>query len=186
MEIELLESVQDALDQDWRPVSTPALTGWLIFYVLFLLYALTNKSGFLFIDHVNLIVHESGHLLFGWFGRTLGLWGGTLMELLVPFALACYFVFYRQPTAAAFTSFLFFENFLYISVYMADARAQDLPLVTVGDPDQGGHDWFNIFSSLGLLKHDTAIAHIVNAIGWIGMLATVAWLLYRWQADHET
>ena len=184
MEIEFLESVEEALGQDWQPISSAALAGWLIFYVLFLIYAATHTNGFLFIDSVNLIVHESGHLLFGWFGRTVGLWGGTLMELLVPFALACYFILRRQPAACAFACFFFFENFLYISVYMADARAQSLPLVTVGDPEQGGHDWFNIFSSLGLLQHDTAIARVVNAAGWIGMVGTIAWLFLRWNSSR--
>ena len=176
---ELLEGVLAALAEDWQPVSKPALVGWLIFYGLFLAYAATSQDGFLIIDNVNLIVHESGHLLFGWLGPVMGLWGGTLMELLVPLLLCLYFVFSRQTAGAAFAAFFFFENFLYISVYMADARAQELPLVTVGDPDAGGHDWFNIFSSLGLLEKDTAIAGIVKALGWLGMLAMVGWLAYR-------
>jgi hypothetical protein len=186
MDSELIESVRDALHADWRPLSSAAAAGWLSFYGLFLIYAATHRSGFLFIDNANLIVHESGHLFFGWFGRTIGLWGGTLMELLVPLALACYFMIYRQTAGAAFASFFFFENFLYISVYMADARAQALPLVTVGDPEQGGHDWFRIFSSLGLLRHDMEIAGAVNAVGWLGMLATVGWLFLRWRGSrHE-
>src|SRR5436309_1583879 len=110
MQSELLDSVKAALEENWRPVSKPALIGWLAFYALFLLHALTNKDGFLIIDNVNLIVHESGHLLFGWFGPTIGLWGGTIMELLVPFLLALYFVSTRQTTGAAFAAFFFFEN----------------------------------------------------------------------------
>jgi len=76
---------------------------------------------------------------------------------------------------------------LYISVYMADARAQELGLVTVGNPDADGvhHDWFNIFSSMGLLEHDTQIASVVKAIGWLGMIATVAWLVWRWRASQS-
>jgi hypothetical protein len=185
MESELLETIGAAFGQRWQPLSTAAALGWGMFYVLFMVYAATNKDGFLFIDSANLVVHESGHLLFGWFGPTLGLWGGTLMELLVPLALACYFTVHRQTTATAFAAFFFFENFLYISVYMADARAQVLPLVTVGDPDQAGHDWFNIFSSLGQLEHDTAIAGVTKLVGWIGMVGTAAWLLYRWRADQD-
>jgi hypothetical protein len=164
------------LREDWQPVSKGALAAWLLFYGLFLLHALTDDDGFLIIDRVNLIVHEAGHLLFGWFGRTLGLWGGTLLELLVPAALAVYFALHRQTTAAAFAAFFFFENFLYISVYMADARAQNLPLVTVGDPDMGGHDWFLILAQLGLLQQDRAIAGVVKAIGWLGMLGAMGWL----------
>lgn len=166
-------------DADWAPVSKPALWAWLGFYGLFLVYAFADTDGFLFIDQANLIVHEAGHLLFGWFGQTLGLWGGTLFELIVPAALAIYFAVQRQTAAVAFCAFFFFENFLYISAYMADARAQLLPLVTVGDPEFGAHDWFRIFSQLGLLEHDAAIARFVKLIGWMGMLGSAAWLSWR-------
>jgi hypothetical protein len=44
------------------------------------------------------------------------------------------------------------------------------------DPDFTGHDWNIIFSSLGVLHRDTAIATVVRAAGWLGMLGTVAWL----------
>jgi hypothetical protein len=173
------------LNGEWQPVSKGGLTAWLVFYSLFLLHALTDDDGFLVIDHVNLIVHEAGHLLFGWFGRTLGLWGGTLMELLAPAALAVYFALHRQTSAVAFTAFFFFENLLYISVYMADARAQNLPLVTVGDPEMGGHDWFLIFAQLGLLRQDRAIAGAVRVLGWLGMLAAMGWLTHRAMAASE-
>lgn len=175
-----------ALEEDWQPVSKRALAGWLIFYALFLLHALLDADGFLLIDNVNLIVHEAGHMLFGWLGETLGLWGGTLLELLVPLALAVYFFFRRHTAATAFATFFLFENFLYIAVYMADARRQELPLVGVGDPDSVDHDWFLIFSSLGLLEQDTLIAGLVRALGWLGMLAAVGWLVVRARASWAT
>ena len=164
-------------ENEWKPVSKAALAAWLAFYGLFLFHALTNREGFLIIDQVNLIVHEAGHLLFSWLGPTPGLWGGTLLELLVPLALAAHFAYHRQTTGVVFAAFFFFENFLYISVYMADARAQVLPLVTVGDPDAGeGHDWFLIFSRWGVLQRDVSIARVVRIVGWLGMLGTVGWL----------
>ncbi len=174
---------REALEEEWQPVSKAALAGWLVFYGLFLLHALADDDGFLLIDHVNLIVHEAGHLLFSWLGATRGLWGGTLLELIVPLALAAYFAFHRQTTRAAFAAFFFFENFLYIATYMTDARVQMLPLVTVGDPSLGGHDWFQIFASLGLLPHDTLIAGWTRALGWVGMLASMAWLVKRARAN---
>jgi hypothetical protein len=163
--------------ENWKPVSLASLIGWGVAYVLFLTYAALNKTGFLFIDSANLVVHEGGHLLFGWFGETLGLWGGTLLQWMVPAALAAYFYFERQTTAFAFCLFLLFENFLYTATYMADARAQVLPLVTAGDPDNGElHDWFRIFSSLGVLQYDIAIARVVRGLGWLGMCGSMAWL----------
>ncbi|HVI08938.1 MAG TPA: hypothetical protein VND65_11680, partial [Candidatus Binatia bacterium] len=71
-------------DRQWKPISRPAQVAWLVFYIGFLFYAFSKHGGFLFIDTANLVVHEGGHNLFGWFGPTLGLWGGTLLQWLVP------------------------------------------------------------------------------------------------------
>ena len=173
------EYLQNIFAQDWRPTPRYRLAAWLVFYAGFLFYAFTRHGAFLFIDLANLVVHEGGHLLFGWFGPSLGLWGGTLLQWLVPCMLAAYFFSQRQATAFAFCSFFFFENWLYTATYMADARAMLLPLVTAGDSDYIEHDWHTIFSSLGVLPYDTKIAAVANFLGWIGMLATVAWLVQQ-------
>lgn len=183
----MLESLQSILDElgfgePWKPVSRPALVAWLMFYVAFMVYAFSAHGGFLFIDSANLVVHEGGHNLFSWFGPTLCLWGGTLLQWLVPFLLAAYFLTQRQATGFVFCAFFFFENWLYTATYMADARAQVLPLVTTGDPDFVEHDFFRIFSSLGVLDHDTQIAAVVRLLGWCGMIACVAWLATRGSA----
>ena len=173
------EYLQSILDQPWKPVSRLALAAWLVFYAGFLVYAFSAAGGFLFIDSANLVVHEGGHNLFGWFGPTLGLWGGTLLQWLVPFLLAAYFFTQRQITGFVFCLFFFFENWLYTATYMADARAQVLPLVTTGDPDFVEHDFNAIFSSLGVLNYDTKIAAVVRILGWGGMLACMVWLALK-------
>jgi hypothetical protein len=183
--IESLQSVFDQLgldlgiDKPWQPVSRPALVAWLIFYAGFLVYALHANGGMLFIDLANLIVHEGGHNLFRWFGPTLGLWGGTLLQWLVPFFLAAYFFTHRQTTGFVFCLFFFFEDWLYTATYMADARAQVLPLVTTGDPEFAEHDFFRIFSDLGVLNYDTKIAAVTRLLGWCGMIAVVVWFSLR-------
>jgi hypothetical protein len=161
----MFDYLQCMLDEPWKPVSRPSLLAWVVFYLAFLAYAFSAHGGFLFIDTANLIVHEGGHNLFGWFGQTLGLWGGTLLQWLVPFLLAAYFFTERQLTAFVFCGFFFFENWLYTATYMADARAQILPLVTTGDPDFVEHDFHAIFSHLGLLNYDTTIALVVRCLG---------------------
>jgi hypothetical protein len=181
----MLEYLQSILNEPWRPVSRPALVAWLVFYVGFLAYAFSAHDGFLFIDTANLVVHEGGHNLFGWFGPTLGLWGGTLLQWLVPFLLAAYFFTQRQTTGFVFCLFFFFENWLYTATYMADARAQVLPLVTTGDPDFVEHDWYAIFSSLGVLNHDTQIAAVVRVLGWCGMIAVVIWLAAKGKSAEK-
>jgi hypothetical protein len=178
---EFLDSILECSGarEDWRPISRWAVGVWLVFYVLFLVYAFSMHDGYLFIDSANLVVHEGGHLLFGWFGPTLGLWGGTILQWLVPLLLAAYFFRERQTAAFVFCLFFFFENWLYTATYMADARAMALPLVTAGDSDYVEHDWNTIFSSLGVLPYDTRIAAVVRFIGWCGMLASTAWLAMR-------
>jgi hypothetical protein len=173
------EYLEAILDQPWRPTSRYAVTAWIFFYAAFVIYAFTRHGGFLFIDLANLVIHEGGHLLFGWFGPTLGLWGGTILQWLVPLSLAGYFFSQKQTTAFAFCLFFFFENWLYTATYMADARAMALPLVTAGDSEFVEHDWHAIFSSLGVLQYDTKIAAAVSLLGWCGMLGTMAWLLRR-------
>jgi hypothetical protein len=124
--------------------------------------------------------------VFGTFGERLGVWGGTLLQWLVPFALASYFFFYRQTTAFVFALFFFFENWLYTATYMADARAMALPLVSIGggEGDENMHDWHNIFSHMGVLDHDLQIAHVVRTLGWIGMIGCVLFLAWRYRQDR--
>ena len=175
----MLEYLLSIWDEPWKPMSRAEVLAWLVFYVGFLAYAFSAHGGFLFIDNANLVVHEGGHNLFGWFGPTLGLYGGTLLQWLVPFLLAAYFFSQRQSAGFIFSLFFFFENWLYTATYMADARAQELPLVTTGDPDFVEHDFHAIFSSLGVLHYDTRIAAVVRILGWCGMLACVGWLVLR-------
>ena len=159
---------------DWKPVSRLGGTIWLSLYAVFLIYALADRSGFLFIDYANLMIHEAGHVLFDWLGYTVMILGGTLAELLAPILCALYFWFRRETAGFAFSAFWLFENFLYIGVYMADARAEALPLVGSGD-----HDWNILFGQWGLLLQDQRIGGTTRALGWMGMLAIMLWLGMR-------
>lgn len=180
--VPLLERVTDP----WRPLPGWAVASWLAFYSLFLIQ-LARGSGFLLmIDLVFVPIHEGGHLLFGYLGHGFMLAGGTLLQLLVPFALAASFSLRRQIAGTAFCLFCLFEQFLPIATYMADARARELPLLTVGSPEFVEHDWFLMFSSLGVLAHDTQIAELVRISGWIGMLAVTLWLGWRGFAKGQS
>lgn len=161
---------------EWKPVTRGALVAWLVAYGLFLWYAARDTEGFLAIDHVNLVFHEAGHMFFSWFGHTIMILGGTLGELLVPLAVAIYFGMRRETTGVAFAMFWMFENFLYIATYMADARAEALPLVGMGDTLD--HDWNILFSQWGVLLHDRDIAGVTRGLGWLGMLGVMAWLVW--------
>ncbi len=169
----LLDEIRD---QPWK-----AVPGWQVGMTSLGLLALffllrSSEAGFLFlVDHVNLVFHEAGHPIFGLFGDTLGLYGGTLGQLAIPFIVGASFWARREAVGCAVAGVWFFENFLNIARYMADARAQLLPLVGGGE-----HDWANIFGRWGVLSSDTVIAGFVSAAGWIGMLAAWGWLGWRW------
>jgi hypothetical protein len=176
----------DALEDDWQPVPRYALIAWSIFYAFFFYELL---SGGAFPNYMNLVfvpVHEGGHLLFAWFGQFIAVVGGTFLQLAAPVMLAIYFAFRRQPQGVTFCMFFFFQQFSPIATYMADARAQELPLLTVGSGDDVIHDWNYLFGKLGLLTHDTQIASAMRVIGWLGMLATVAWFVWRGLAQSAT
>jgi hypothetical protein len=169
----------DALETDWDPVSRGAFIGWLAFYIVLIGNAILGGGLFKWFDLVFVPIHEGGHLLFGYFGHWIMVAGGTILQLFVPFALAVYFTFRRQSPATAFCMFFFFEQFLPIGTYMADAQCQCLEYVTVGDPELAEHDWFYLFSRAGVVEHDIQIGNFFRLLGWIGMLGTVAWFAWR-------
>jgi hypothetical protein len=149
----------EALEDDWQPVPRAVLILAAAFYVLFLSEAARGSGPLLMMDLVFVPVHEGGHLLFRFFGQFLLVAGGTILQLGVPLMLAAYFIFHRHVQGTAFCVFFFFEQFLPVSTYMADARARELPLLTVGSGDDVIHDWAYLFGRLGVLAHDTQIAH---------------------------
>lgn len=169
----------EALEEPWDPTPKAALVAWLVFYGVFLYQAARGGTFPQLMDGVFVPIHEGGHLLFRFFGEFVSIAGGTILQLLVPILLASYFLFHRQAQGVAFCLFFMFEQFLPISTYMADARAQDLPLLTVGSGEDVIHDWNYLLGALGVLDHDIQIAGTVRFLGWVGMIGVVIWLLWR-------
>ena len=169
---------------EWKPVSRAQLIGWLAFYALLLLYLALHWGQLTLLDNAHLPIHEGGHLLFGWLGETLGLWGGTLLQLIVPALLAASFVARQELPGTTFCAFAFFHSLTGVATYMADALRQELPLVTVGG-GEAEHDWVRIFSSLGLLPHAIQIGNITRLIAWAGMIGSVAWFAWRQRQADE-
>ena len=181
--IPLPDVLQEALEAEWQPLGSPAMAAGTAGLVLLCLAALISESGWIpLLDGANLLFHEAGHPLFGIFGwEPLAILGGTLMQLGVPLLVTGSFWLRREPLAVAVAGMWFFENFLNIARYVADARAQVLPLVGGGE-----HDWADLLGRWGLLAQDTAIAQSLRALGWLGMLACWAWLAWRWHQTRHT
>ena len=169
--------------QPWKPVSKTvfwslsALLGFLL-YSIFTDPTLMSRGILRLVHQINLVFHEFGHPFFGLLGnRTLAILGGTLGQLMVP--LIVLIAFWRQREAAgfAFGMFWFFENFLDIAVYMADAKYLRLQLI--GGLGMEAHDWRNLFLHWDVILHATTIAGVTRALGWVGMIW--AWVWFGWR-----
>ncbi len=118
-------------------------------------------------------VHEFGHLFFGLFGwEWLAVAGGSIMQLLVPGLVALLFWKQRERLGVAVCGGWLALSLGRMAVYMADARVLELDLVSFS-PDASGHDWNYLFTSLGVIDHDTGIAAAVRSLGWLVLLASV-------------
>jgi hypothetical protein len=160
----------------WKPIGTLPLGAALGIFILLLWVRATNSAGWVpLLDDANLAFHEAGHPILGLFSQNLEVYGGTLGQLAFP--SVCFISFWRkrEPIGFALSLAWLFENFLNISRYMADARAQILPLVGGGE-----HDWTDIFSRWHVLPHNLGVAAFVASVGWIGIAAAGLWLFYRW------
>jgi hypothetical protein len=167
--------------EPWKTVTVKELMVFSAGMGLFLLLVLKSEPGFVFLlDHANLLFHEAGHPAFGLISNRLMVYGGTLGQLVFPIVLAV--SFWRKGEAPSFAASVvwFFENWLNIARYMADARTQELPLVGGGD-----HDWATIFGRWNVMSHDTQIASVVRTIGWIGMIGAFLWIVWRWWRDRQ-
>jgi hypothetical protein len=173
--------VNDLNDSHWRRLSTRKLTGFLVGIGVFAFLVFNSEPGFVFcLDHANLLFHEAGHPAVGLFSRRLEVYGGTMGQLTFPVVLAVAFWRKREAVSFAASVIWFFENWLNIARYMADARTQILPLV-----GGGCHDWAEIFGRWHVLNHDTQIAAVVRTTGWLGMAAASVWIIWLWWAGRK-
>jgi hypothetical protein len=165
--------------EPWARVTPLVLIVSLLFFGLFLYALVRDMEMPHLMDNVFMQIHAGGHALFRVFGLTAAVAGGTFLQLFVPFALGCYFIRQRQPLGVALCMFFFFEQFLPIARYMADAQAQQLPWISIGRYESLIHDWNYLFTQLGVLSYDTVVAGIVRSIGCLGMIGVTFWFLWR-------
>jgi hypothetical protein len=130
-------------------------------------YYIARPGHYGLLDHVDLPIHETGHLVFGPLGEFAAALGGTLFQLIIPAAFVAYF-WRRDRFAAGVALWWVAQNLWNISVYVGDARAEELPLVGGGE-----HDWAYLLGELGWLERDQAIGQLVRAAGMLAFLAAM-------------
>lgn len=138
----------------------------------------SDPSQYRFLDRVDLVIHEAGHMLFRWFGEFLMVIGGTLGQLLVPAGITVYFYLRREMFSSAVALFWVGQNVFNISVYVKDAQAMEMPLVSIGGGEDTIHDWNYILLRFGLLRHDQGIGTLVYTIGLLLVITAVVAAFY--------
>ena len=124
---------------------------------------------------VSLGMHEPGHFVFAPFGEAATALGGSLLQMLLPLAFVASFAWRREWYATAVCAWWAAQNGWDVAVYVADARAESLPLVGGGE-----HDWAFLLMRWNLLAADHTIARALShassvvAIGALGMAAVYA------------
>ncbi len=152
----------------WADTVRPAM---LVLVVIVLGVASWRGVGWVpLVSHVDLGVHELGHLLAAWLPPIGTALGGTVLQVFAPTALAAYFWFARRdlPAATLLVGWLG-VSLRNVSVYMADANVRALPLLG----GQDGHDWAFIFGQLGMLDSAERVAWFVSALGVLALLAAL-------------
>lgn len=162
----------------------PFKAGFIVIVGIYGIICAVSPSTYRFLDRVDLVFHEAGHVIFGFFGEFIGILGGSIMQVLIPAIVVVYFFFHRQPYSAAVTLFWVAQSLFNVSVYVKDARARALPLL--GD-DISAHDWHNILGRLHLLNRDQAIGNLVYLLGLFVLAASILGGLYfsRKEAQEE-
>jgi hypothetical protein len=162
-------------ERHWRLALTAVLAiyGWL---------CLRAPARYRWLDSLDLAIHETGHLLFSFGGETLTLVGGTLFQLLVPVTLAV--ALWRSGDRHGATVPLWWvgQNCWNISVYIKDARAQQLPLAGGGE-----HDWAILLSEWGWLERDQSLGSAVYLLG-VGLYVVSiigGWMLLQRHRRHH-
>lgn len=159
---------------------------WFFFVYLFLQILNFNQGRMdnIFLGGLYFIqfgVHEASHLIFGFMPAVFVAASGSLSEI----------VFTSLVVIAAFKAKAYFAGIFGLlwvmmamnsaGIYMADARAQAMPLIGPGDTVQ--HDWHFVFSQLGWLNADTAIGgslrifgDVIGAVALVYGLFLLVWL----------
>lgn len=131
-----------------------------------------------FIQNVNLIFHEAGHVLFMFFGEFMHILGGSLLEILIPLLVTIHFVRSKQLFSAGCTSWWMATAFLSVSIYASDANERLLPLIT---RDVSTHDWYNLLLMFNLLKYDDLFGYLFI----LGSLMSIALIGYFLSKDKD-
>ncbi len=169
-------------ERSWQDVPISVFLGGLAVFCVAATFCHSGQRWLPVVDGVNLLFHEAGHFFLGLVSDPLEVYGGTLGQLVFPVVTMGYF-FQRGHTASFYVCGIWgVENLWNISRYLADARAQQLPLFGAGDRL---HDWTEILTRWNCLERDLAYAGRLRALGWVIAIFLTFWFYWRWIAPDD-
>ncbi len=155
-------------------------------FTIYFLWCAYRPENAVFTHLINLPIHEAGHILLRIFGEFMGIAGGSLLQIVVPFVFFGYFIYYQKPFSAAIVLFWVGNNFLDVYVYANDAQVMQLPLLSGLTGAEGGfHDWNYLLSETNMLDKTYLIAKILRFTGTvITIAAAIGAFVYARQGEE--
>lgn len=162
------------IGKDWR--WRAALLAVLVWQAL---RPLRDPESFSIFEGITFGAHEFGHLFFALFGNEwITIAGGSGMQLLIPLgAMAAIAKTSKDWFGVTACVSWLAASLIDLAPYIADARAQELDLVSFS-PDGGGHDWHYLLAQAGMLKQDIAVARFANFLAVVLIVVSVLFALY--------
>jgi hypothetical protein len=147
-------------------------------FVGYFWWCVINYTSWHFIDFINLIFHEAGHVIFIIFPDIITAIMGSGFQLLIPATFVVYFYQKRELLSANLLMLWFAQNFVNVSVYVRDSIPMQLELL---GGDSVTHDWNFILGQLGLLGQSAFIANCLLLVCYLIMVFSTAWIFhYFW------
>ncbi|MGE5308267.1 MAG: hypothetical protein ACM3OC_04215 [Deltaproteobacteria bacterium] len=161
----------------------------LLFFAYILLRHLADPAYASIIAPLDLGIHELGHLVFSLLGQDVQVAGGTILQLAVPVYAVFNFHSQRDFFGIAMSFGWISANLFEVARYAGDARALQLPLVSLFGGESVVHDWEYMLEKLRLLQADAVIACGIRVLGAITFLLCMvlgSWLLWNMYREKGT
>ncbi len=172
------------------PLTGYALLAYLVILLPFYVYEPTphfDLPNILWFTHLMLLyIHEAGHLIFSIFGRTMGILGGSLNQILVP---AVWWIVAKREGSRLRNVALVFTgvSIADVSLYVKDSGMLQLPLI--GGLSKSHHDWANLLNDWGMIEYGYPLGEILFWIGMglgaVGLWSGVNDIRLRWNEPYR-
>jgi hypothetical protein len=167
----------------WAAGRSPVIRLPLVLYLAWVLLRQMKdreEYGSLLLGGITFLIHEAGHVVFGFAGEFVMVAGGSVLQLAAPVLAG--FILWRQSDffGVAFAGSWLSYSLINLSSYIGDAQRQILPLLGVGSGEPI-HDWNYLLTAVGLMEQDRLLAALVRTAGaLVGVvsLAVALWICW--------